>query len=201
MKNTSPQVDAYIARAAPFTQPILKKLRVLFHKACPQIEEAIKWGMPHFLHKGNVAGMAAFKAHVAFGFWKRKLMSDPHRLYTRDSQSFMNASRLTEVSQLPADAILLSYIREAVRLNVEGVKTPTAQKQPRKPLPVPPDFKKALAAHPNAQATFDAFAPSCRREYIEWITGAKQRGDARQRRIASALEWLAQGKQRNWKYK
>lgn len=193
MKNTSPQVDAYIARAAPFARPILEKLRRLFHKACPQIEEAIKWGMPYFLHKGNVAGMAAFKAHATFGFWKRKLMSDPHRLFTRDSQSLMNALRLTHVWQLPTDAILLDYIREAVRLNEAGVKTPAAQKQPRKPVPVALYFKKALAAHPKAQATFDAFAPSCRREYIEWITGAKQE-ETPQRPIASALEWLAQGK-------
>ena len=201
MKNTSPQVDAYIARAAPFTQPILKKLRVLFHKACPQIEEAIKWGMPHFLHKGNVAGMAAFKAHVAFGFWKHKLMSDPHRLYTRDSQSFMNASRLTEVSQLPADAILLSYIREAVRLNVEGVKTPTAQKTAAQTAARTAVSQEGAGRSPQRAGDLRCLCAQLPSRIHRVDHRRQTRGDARQRRIASALEWLAQGKQRNWKYK
>ncbi len=199
MKSTSAKVDAYIAKSAPFAQPILKKLRRLFHEACPEIEEVMKWGMPHFVQKGNVACIAAFKAHARFLFWKAKLMSDPHELFRADSPSFMNATRLTNVSQLPSDDILRDYIREAVQLNVEGVKTPAAKKQVHKPVVVPPYLKKSLAAHPKARATFDAFSPSCQREYIEWIIESK-REETRQRRIASALEWLAQGKQRNWKY-
>lgn len=124
----------------------------------------MKWGMPHFLHKGNVAGMAAFKGHVRLLFWKTKSMSDPHGFFRGDSSSRVDIARLTDVKQLPADDILRNYIREAVKLNYESVKVPTAKKQPRKPAAVRPYFKKALAAHPKAQTTFDAFSPSCQRD-------------------------------------
>lgn len=140
--------------------------------------------------------MAAFKAHAHFGFHKVSLMSDPHGLFRRQSRSFMNTEKLTDVSQLPADNILCEYIREAAQLNIDSVKLPAPK--PRKPVAVPADFKKALAANSKAKVAFDAFSPSCRHEYIEWITDAK-REETRQRRIATTLEWL-KGKKRNWKY-
>ncbi len=199
MKNTSAQVDAYIAAAAPFAQPILRKLRQLYHQACPEIEETLKWGAPTFMHRGIVGGMAAFKKHAYFGFWKAKLMRDPHGLFRRRSRSSFNADQLTDVSELPSDAILLAYIRQAVKLNADGVPLPRTKARASRPVKVPPDFRKVLAAHPKAKAVFDAFSPSCRREYVEWITEAK-REETRQRRIANALEWLAEGKERNWKY-
>jgi len=197
MKNK--QVDEYISKAAPFAQPILKKLRALAHKACPEVTEELKWGAPAFMHHGIVAGMVAFKAHVRFGFWRAKELDDPDGLFRSDCASFMNGDRLTAVKELPADKVLIKYIRAAAALNAGGKKA-THKPAQRKPLAVPAYFKKALAANPKAKAAFENFSPSCQREYVEWITEAK-REETRDRRLTTALEWIAEGKQKNWKYK
>ena len=200
MKSTSPEVDAYIARSADFARPILRKIRSLFHKACPPIQEKIKWGFPHFEHKGIVGSMAAFKRHVAFGFWKGKLLSDPQKLFAVMGKTAMSMSRLTDVSQLPDDKDLLACIREAVALNDHRVKLPARKKPVRKkPLVIPADLVRALKTNKKARETFDGFSPSHQREYVEWITEARQE-ETRARRLATTLEWLAQGKPRNWKY-
>lgn len=199
MKGTIPEVDAYIANAAPFAQPILRKIRKAFHKASPDIIETMKWNFPHFEYKGLIGHMAAFKAHVSFGFWKARLMEDPHGLLRPIGETSMGGAKVLEVSELPPDDVMLAYIREAIRLNEEGVMP---EKKPRKSLPaveVPADLAAALKKNRKAQATFEKFPPSHRREYIEWITEAKQAA-TRQRRLATAIEWLAEGKQRNWKY-
>jgi uncharacterized protein YdeI (YjbR/CyaY-like superfamily) len=198
MKKASAAVDAYIAKAAPFARPILKKLRQLFHRACPEIEERIKWGAPSFEYKGMVGGFAAFKQHVSFGFWKGTLLKDPHGIFDGTTDSAMGGIKLTDVSRLPADDILIEYIREAVALNEQGVKVPKA-KTKRKPLEVPDYFLAALQKNKKALAAFESFSPSHQREYVEWITEAKQEA-TREKRLATALEWLAQGKRRNWKY-
>ncbi len=199
MKNHSPEFDAYIAQSALFARPILEKLRSLFHRACPDIEETMKWNHPHFVHNGIVASMAAFNEHVRFGFWKGQLLKDPHQLLTDMGTSGMSFSRITNIAELPADKVLLGYIREAIALNDQGVKPPRAPKQPRAKLEVPDYFLAALRTDPQAQATFEAFSPSNQREYVEWITEAKQPA-TRDKRIATALEWLAEGKTRHWKY-
>jgi hypothetical protein len=73
-------VDAYIARAATFAQPILKHLRATVHNACPEVEEALKWGMPFFVYRGSpLCSMAAFKQHCSFGFWKAALVTGTKR--------------------------------------------------------------------------------------------------------------------------
>ncbi len=192
----NPQIDAYIEKSQPFARPILKKLRRLLHQACPEIQETLKWGFPHFEHKGIVAGMAAFKEHATFGFWKQKLMSDPHKLLD-GKQPHM--ARVADVSELPADDILLAYIREAVALNEGGVKLPKKKTPPRPEMPVPDDLMAALRKNKKALATFEGFSPSNRREYIEWITEAKQPA-TRAKRLTTAIEWMAEGKPRNWKY-
>ena len=200
MKNASVEVDAYIARSAEFARPILKKIRSLFHKARPQIHETIKWGFPHFEYKGIVGSMAAFKQHVAFGFWKGELLSDPHKVFAVMEKTAMNMSKITGAAQLPADKILLACIREAVALNEDGVKLPPRKKPVRNgPPAVPDDLARALKANKKARATFDGFSPSHQREYVEWIAEAKQE-ETRARRLATTLEWLAAGKPRNWKY-
>src|SRR5579863_5761090 len=117
MKNHSPAVNAYIAKSPEFARPILKKIRGLFHKACPQIEETIKWGFPHFEYKGVVGSMAGFKQHVSFGFWKAKLMEDPHKLLVLMAKASMGHAKVTKVSEIPGDGILLEYMRQAVALN------------------------------------------------------------------------------------
>src|SRR5262245_37666655 len=122
MKNA--ELDAYIDEAPQYARPILRKLRGFFHKACPQIEETMKWSFPHFEYKGIVGSMAAFKNYVSFGFWKGSLMRDPHGLFKTVGKTSMNAFQVAAVSELPAENMLLDYIREAVRLNEEGVKLP-----------------------------------------------------------------------------
>jgi uncharacterized protein YdeI (YjbR/CyaY-like superfamily) len=196
---TNPAVDAYIGRAAPFARPILKKIRALFHRASPDMEEAMKWSFPHFECHGILGSMAAFKNHATFGFWKASLMSDSHGLLGGASESGMSRARFTDVSELPSDAVLLKYIREAVALNEQGVKVAKPKKAKKPERAVPDDFRAALKKNKKALATFEAFSPSHRREYVEWIVDAKQEA-TRQKRLAQAIEWLAEGKSRHWKY-
>lgn len=192
------EVDAYIAKAAPFAQPILEKIREAFHAAGPDIEEKMKWGVPHFDYKGMLGSMAAFKNHVGWGFWKSKLMKDPHGILTSD-RSGMGGSRIEKLSELPSKKVLVEYVREAMRLNDEGVKLDRAAPKKAQPVEVPDDLAAALKKNKKAKTTFDSFPPSHRRDYVEWITEAKQEA-TRQKRLATTLEWLAEGKPRNWKY-
>ena len=195
----SPAIDAYIAKAAPFARPILKKLRTLFHKACPQVTETMKWSFPHFEYQGVLGSMAAFKQHVSFGFWKAALMNDPKGLLKGVGNTSMAAIKVSSLDELPSDGTLLAYIREAVRLNEQGVKIERPKKGKAKSVEVPAYVVAALRKNKKAKATFEKFSPSHQREYVEWITEAKQEA-TRQKRLATALEWLAEGKPRNWKY-
>ena len=193
----SKAVDAYIAKSAPFARPILSRIRALMHKACPQVAETIKWGVPHFECQGVIAGMAAFKQHAAFGFWKQRLMKDPSGFFTK-GESGMGGRKIRTAGELPSDAVILSAIREAVALNEQGVKIArVAKKKP--PVKVPPYLAAALKKNAKARATFGKFPPSARRDYVEWLTGAKQEA-TRQRRLATAIEWLSAGKRFSWKY-
>lgn len=192
-----PQVDAYIAKSAPFARPILEKVRRLFHEGCPGLEEKIKWGMPSFEYQGMLGGMAAFKAHATFGFWRQKEIPDPERLLK--TKSPMGAGKFADVSELPSDEVLLRYVRRAAELNESGVKAPRPKPKPKAALKAPPWFTAALKKSPKAKATFDGFPPSHQREYLEWLVEAKQE-ETRQRRLAQAIEWMEEGKPRNWKY-
>lgn len=194
----SREVDAYIRNAQPFARPILSHLRRLMHRACPQVMETIKWGVPHFEYQGPVAMMAAFKRHASFGFWKQKLMADPARLFPKPGQSSMGGRRIRALSDLPPDTVLTRYIHAAIELNRKGIKARRVVR--RRPAPrTPADLAAALKQNPRARATYQDFPPSKRREYIEWLTGAKQEA-TRRRRLATAVAWLAAGKSRNWKY-
>jgi uncharacterized protein YdeI (YjbR/CyaY-like superfamily) len=193
------EIDAYIAGAQPFARPVLVKIRSLFHKACPEIEEKLKWGMPSFEYKGIVGGAAAFKKHVTFGFWKARLLNDPRGLLAGKQSGPMGSGKLTDISQLPPDAVVIDLIKQAVALNELGVKAHRKPSVKRPPPKVPPDIAAALKKNANAAATFKAFSPSHQREYVEWITQAKQ-NETRQRRLKQAIQWMAQGKPRNWKY-
>lgn len=199
MASKDPRIDAYIAKSADFAQPILVHLRALVHAACPDVEETMKWSFPHFMYKGMLCGMSAFKQHVAFGFWKGKLIIDDAG---RDLDDAMGQfGRITKLADLPSKKVLSGYVKKAMALNDAGVKSPTRTKSatPKAPADVPDDLAAALAKNAKARKTFDAFTPSQRREYIEWITEAK-RETTRVQRLATTLEWLAEGKQRNWKY-
>jgi uncharacterized protein YdeI (YjbR/CyaY-like superfamily) len=201
MKNAA--VDAYIAKSAGFAQPILKRVRSLMHKACPQIEESIKWGVPHFDYKGIVANMAAFKQHAAFGFWSQKLLKerlgkDWEKMFPKGGERAMGGRKLRSLSDLPPDALVVRTIKIAVALNEAGVR-PTRDLKRKAPLKPPPYLLAALKKNAKARATFEGFTPSQQREYVTWLTEAKQES-TRERRLATTIEWLADGKQLNWKY-
>ena len=197
MGKRDPRVDAYIAKAAPFAKPILTHLRGVVHAASPNIDEDMKWSFPHFTYKGIVASMASFKEHAAFGFWKGALIVDKAGRSTDGMGQF---GRLTSVKDLPSKTILTSYVKQAIKLNDQGVPSPTRSKpKPKAAIPVPKDVAAALKKNAKARATFAGFPPGARRDYLEWITEAKS--DAtRLKRLTTTIEWLAEGKRRNWKY-
>lgn len=199
MGSRDPRIDAYIEKSAPFAHPILRHLREVVHEACPQVEEAMKWSFPHFMHHGMLASMASFKQHCAFGFWKAELVM--RNAGEHATEAMGHFGRITSVDDLPPRDVLIGYIHQAMTLNETGVKAPSRTKSgEKKPaLEVPGDLAEALGRNDAARATFDGFSPSHRREYVEWITEA--RSDAtRQKRLAQAVEWMAEGKSRHWKY-
>jgi uncharacterized protein YdeI (YjbR/CyaY-like superfamily) len=192
------RVDAYIAKAQPFAKPILTHIRKTVHAACPDVEETMKWSFPHFDYKGMLCSMAAFKAHCAFGFWKAALLKDSG-IPAKSAEAMGQFGRITSLSELPPDRTLVALVRKAASLNDDGVKAPRRVARPRTPIPPPAAFVTALKKHRQAQAAFAGLSPSHQREYLEWIVEAKT--DAtRDKRIATSIEWLSDGKSRNWKY-
>lgn len=198
------RIDDYIKRAKPFARPVLNHLRELVHQACPEVSETIKWGMPSFEHQGPMFGFAAFNQHCAVGFWKASLMKDPQKILTtrQEEKSAMgNLGSIKSLDDLPSDKVMLAYIREAVRLNEEGVKLVRKKPAGRKELVIPKELTDALSQPNNkkAKAVFNAFSDSHKREYAEWISEAKTEV-TREKRLLTTIEWLEEGKARNWKY-
>lgn len=195
MTTTDPRVDAYIANAAPFARPLLERLRRDMHAACADLDESIRWGRPVFMHGGRlIAGMAAFKQHASFGYWRGGEVVGEAR-----NGGMGQFGRLCTLDDLPSSAEIAEQVRRAVDLVETDVPRPAKARTPRPALAMPEVMRVALARHSAAKATFDGFSPSQRRDYVEWIIEAK-RDDTRDRRLAQALEWLAEGKPRHWKY-
>lgn len=192
------RIDAYIARQADFARPILERLRAQVHAACPEAEETLKWSAPAFMYKGEILGiMAAFKKHAAFNLWRGSQVLDQTGA---QDQAMGQFGRMASVEDVPDPAAFGAIIGKATALVDAGVKAPATKKGPPKPpAEAPDDLQKALAANEAAAATFAGFSPSARRDYVEWITDAKQ-AITRDRRIAQAVEWMAEGKKRHWKY-
>ena len=200
MPKTDKRIDDYInKKAAAFAKPILTHIRALVHKACPDVEETIKWGMPSFDYKGPFCSMASFKEHCAFGFWKAAIMEDSELMKGNQKNSMGHLGRITSLQDLPSDKALLSYIKEAKRLNDEDIRLPPKKKVAKADIVVPDYFTKALGKNKKALKVFEAFSPSHKKEYVQWITEAKTE-ETRNRRMETALEWIAEGKGRNWKY-
>ncbi|CAN5555468.1 hypothetical protein BH10BAC5_BH10BAC5_20830 [soil metagenome] len=199
MENTDPRIDAYIDKAKDFAKPILKHIRKVVHEACPDVEETWKWSFPHFVYKGStLCSMAAFKEHFAFGFWKASLMKDPYKLMN-SKESMGQFGRIANIKDLPSDKILKEYIKEAAKLNEEGVKITKQKKAEKPPLEIPEFFMKALSKNKDVKKNFELFSQSCKREYIQWLVEAKT-DVTREKRMEQALEWIGEGKKRNWKY-
>ena len=200
MGTRDPRVDAYIAKQKDFAHPILEHLRDVVHSACPQVEETIMWGSPFFDYKGEMmCCMAAFKEHASFGFWKAPLIDGLAPNANNGGAAAGNFGRLTTVKDLPPKRDLTRFIKAAMKLNDDGVSAAKVKQKPKPALPVPTELAAAIAKNRKARAVFDAFPPSHRREYCEWVGEAK-REETRTKRAEQAVEWIAEGKSRNWKY-
>jgi uncharacterized protein YdeI (YjbR/CyaY-like superfamily) len=202
MSTTNTRIDAYINKSADFAKPVLIHLRKVVHKACPGVQEKIKWGMPHFDYKDNMlCSMASFKQHCAFSFWKASLMKDKTLMMNAKSETSMgHLGRITSLKDLPSEKKLISYIKEAMKLNDDGVKLDKRPLAAKTQLSIPKELTSALQSNKKAQRTFNDFSYSNKKEYIEWINSAKTE-DTRNKRLETAVEWLEEGKVRHWKYK
>lgn len=197
MGKRDPRVDEYIAKSADFAKGILVELRETVHAACPEVAEDMKWRFPHFMYKGMLCSMAAFTQHAAFGFWKGALVIDDKE---KRKEAMGHLGRLTSLDDLPPKRVLAGYVKKAAALNEQGVSAPRAPRSAgRKTIRVPADLATALAKNARAKKAFAEFRPSHRREYVEWITGAKT-DETRARRLKTAIDWIAEGKSQNWKY-
>jgi uncharacterized protein YdeI (YjbR/CyaY-like superfamily) len=203
-QHRTPEVDEYIAKAQPFARPILTHLRDLVHRGCPGVEETIKWSQPFFVYGGVIlCNMAGFKAHCNFHFWGKEISAVLRESKVPADETMTSFGRITSLGELPPNKHMLSWIRQAAAFVDSGQYTSPMAARPKKPQSqqpdVPEEFKVALRKNKKAASVFEAFSPSCRREYLEWIAEAK-RPETRDKRIATAVEWIAEGKQRNWKY-
>jgi uncharacterized protein YdeI (YjbR/CyaY-like superfamily) len=194
MPTTDPRVDAYIAKSADFAKSILNHLRGIVHEACPDVVETFKWSNPSFDHRGVMCSMGAFKEHCTFGFWKGELLG-----LTRVEGTQGHFGRITSITDLPSRAALVKLVKRAAKLNEEGIKEKRSRPAARPEAAVPDDLLRALKKNKKALTAFEAFPPSHRREYIQWITDA-QREETRQRRLDVAIAQIAEGKPQNWKY-
>lgn len=197
MGKRDPRIDSYIKKSAEFARPILKHLRELVHLGCPEVEETIKWSMPAFDYKGLLCGMAAFKQHATLNFWKSEFVIGKNR----QKEAMGQFGRITSLKDLPPDKVLLGYIQKAATLNERGIKIPRARIRPgqKRELAVPEYLATALTKDKEARTNFENLSYSHKREYVEWLTEAK-REETRQKRLETALAWIAEGKPRNWKY-
>jgi len=193
--SNDPRIDSYIAKAAPFARPILEHVRERVHAAAPEAEETMKWSSPAFTVDGKILlGMSAFKAHAAVGFWRAMEMG-----VEVSKEAMGQFGKLTSVSDLPPDAEFDSMIRQGVELAKKAPAPRKVKHEPKPPAALHPEFASALKANPKAKEVLDAFPPSAQREYLDWISEAKQ--DAtRSKRIDDAIEWLSEGKRRHWRY-
>ena len=197
MGTTDPFVDAYIDKANDFAKPILKHIRKVVHETCPDFVESKKWSFPHFGYKGEMmCSMAAFKEHCAFNFWKQSLLDET--AFPEEKTAMGSFGRITSLDDLPNEKTLKKLIKDAMKLNDAGIKVKKSV-APKKELVVPDVLLEALAKNEKAAETFDKFPYSCKKEYVQWITEAKTE-PTRDKRVATTIEWLAEGKRRNWKY-
>jgi hypothetical protein len=201
MGKKDPRIDAYIKKSRDFAKPVLSHIRELIHKGCPEVEETMKWSFPHFDYKGIFCSMASFKEHCSFSFWKGSIIEGlPDKNKNAGGEAMGQFGRITSIKDLPPDKVMLDLIRKAKKLNDEGVKSPVRSKPAvKKELVVPDYFLTAVKKNKKALATFDAFNYTNKKEYVEWVKEAKTE-DTMKKRLETAVEWMAEGKIRNWKY-
>ncbi|MCE6990915.1 YdeI family protein [Dyadobacter sp. CY323] len=203
MQHTDPRVDTYILKSADFAIPILEYLRAVIHNACPEVKETMKWSFPNFDYHGSImCNMASFKGHCSFGFWLASQLTDPHNvLTTGDEKNAMGQlGKIKSLDDLPSEEYLTGLVKEAMHLIDSGVKQKRSEKSAEpKELAIPDYVPEALSKSPKAQETFAKFSYSNKKDYIEWFEEAKTEA-TRNKRVATAIEWMEEGKSRNWKY-
>ncbi len=198
------KVDAYIGKSAEFAQPILWHLRELVHKAVPEVEETIKWSRPFFMYRGIILGnLSAFTAHCSFGLWGEQIAAQLQADGIDSADGMGTFGKIRTLKDLPGDKQLLKYIKQAAALLDDGTRTKSIDRKPQRvaktELAVPAELTSALKKNKAAEKVFADFPPSCRKEYIDWITEAK-RDETKMKRVEQAVTWMAEGKRRHWKY-
>ena len=200
MANKDQNIDAYISKSADFAKLILNRLRHLVHKACPDVQETIKWGFPHFDYKGMMCSMAAFKNHCAFGFWKSKIMKDAAEMINKNENAMGHLGKIKSLADLPSDKKIIAWIKEAMKLNDDDVKLPERKRTPpAAAVEMPEVLLKAFYKNKIAGTKFNGLSNSHKREYVEWINEAKTE-ETKNKRVVQTVEWVIEGKSRNWKY-
>ncbi len=201
MSNFNPKVDEYIAKSEDFAKPILEHLRQLIHETCPEVEEIMKWGIPHLDYKGDMMCiLASYKKHCSFSLYKAELMTDPRIIQSVSAGQKMGyMDKIKSLEDLPTEDILVGYIKEAMVLNEKGIKKSKPKTEAPKEIEMPDYFSEKLAENPEIKEIFEAKSPSFRKDYLVWIIDAKTEA-TRQKRIEESLEWIAEGKGRFWKY-
>jgi uncharacterized protein YdeI (YjbR/CyaY-like superfamily) len=197
MPKTDPRIDAYIRKAQPFARPILTHIRKVVHTACPDVEETLKWSHPSFMYKGMLGGFAAFKEHATLGFWKHQLLAEQFPAFTKEAWG--QFGRLTSVGDLPDEKTLADIVKAAAALNDAGMKVEREKRPKKPPVKTPSFFASALKKNKKALVHYEAFSPTKKRDYVDWLTEAKT-DETRARRLETAVAWIAEGKARNWKY-
>ena len=190
------RIDAYIERSQPFAKPVLQHVRERVHAAVPEAEETMKWSSPAYTLGGKILLMtAAFKQHAALNFWRGQEL----RGEQANADAMGQFGKITSLADLPPDGELDRLIREAAELTQSAPAPRKTKHAPKLPPEMHPEFAAALAKSPKAKAALDGFPPSAQRDYLEWISEAKQ-DSTRAKRIATAVEWLSEGKRRHWRY-
>ena len=194
------RVDAFIDKAQPFAKPILTHLRKLVHTVCPDVTETIKWNTPIFEYKGMLCGLGAFKQHCAFNMFKFKQMKEAALFEEKNKEAMGQLGKITSLQDLPPDDVIIAYLKEAMKLNENKGKLPKPVKDnTNKILYYPEGMQAALEANAKANTTFEKMSYSHKKEYVEWIAEAKTEA-TRSKRIVTMIEWLEEGKRRNWKH-
>jgi uncharacterized protein YdeI (YjbR/CyaY-like superfamily) len=202
MAQLNKKVTEYISNSGDFAQEIMEHLRQIIHESCPDAEEDIKWGTPHYSYKGDhLCMMAGFKNHCSFSLYKAEFMKDNEIILSvKAGKKFGYMDKLKSISDLPSKKILISLIKEAMTINEKGIKKEKPVSDKPKVIETPDYLTQKLSTDPKAKEIFENKSNSFRKEYIVWISDAKT-DETRQKRLDEAMEWIAEGKSRFWKSK